>query len=217
MKKTRPAPKRAVSRQPAAAAAAAARRAEVSRETAETRVRVSLNLDGNGECDSQSGIPFLDHMLAQVARHGRLDLSLAAQGDLEVDAHHTMEDCGIALGQALSRALGNKGGVARFGHAYAPLDEALARAVVDLSGRPSLTFAGQVGRPEVGGVDSDLFREFFQALANHAQATLHLDILRGVNAHHQIEALFKAFGLALLQATRRREGDSRPPSTKGAL
>ena len=210
MKKSRPPPRKS-------APPLAARRGEVSRETSETRVRVALALDGRGQCDSQSGIPFLDHMLAQLARHGRLDISLAAQGDLEVDAHHTMEDCGIALGQALAQALGDKGGVARFGHAYAPLDEALARAVVDLSGRPSLTFAGRVSRSEVGGVDSDLFREFFQALANHAEATLHLDILRGVNAHHQVEALFKAFGLALGAAARRREGDARPPSTKGVL
>ena len=187
------------------------------RKTGETRVRVSLSLDGDGACDAQSGIPFFDHMLSQVARHGGFDLELSAQGDLEVDAHHTTEDCGIALGQALARALGDKGGVARFGHAYAPLDESLARAVVDLSGRPSLTFDGRISREQVGGMDSDLFREFFQALANHAGATLHLDILRGVNAHHQVEALFKAFGLALRAATRRSEGDGRPPSTKGVL
>ena len=187
------------------------------RKTGETRVRVALSLDGDGACDAQSGIPFFDHMLSQVARHGGFDLELSAQGDLEVDAHHTTEDCGIALGQALARALGDKGGVARFGHAYAPLDESLARAVVDLSGRPSLTFDGRISREQVGGMDSDLFREFFQALANHAGATLHLDILRGVNAHHQVEALFKAFGLALRAATRRSEGDGRPPSTKGVL
>ena len=193
------------------------RKAEILRKTGETRVRVALSLDGDGACDAQSGIPFFDHMLSQVARHGGFDLALSAQGDLEVDAHHTTEDCGIALGQALARALGDKGGVARFGHAYAPLDESLARAVVDLSGRPSLTFDGRISREQVGGMDSDLFREFFQALANHAGATLHLDILRGVNAHHQVEALFKAFGLALRAATRRREGDGRPPSTKGVL
>ena len=193
------------------------RKAEILRKTGETRVRVALSLDGDGACDAQSGIPFFDHMLSQVARHGGFDLELAAQGDLEVDAHHTTEDCGIALGQALARALGDKGGVARFGHAYAPLDESLARAVVDLSGRPSLTFDGRISREQVGGMDSDLFREFFQALANHAGATLHLDILRGVNAHHQVEALFKAFGLALRAATRRSEGDGRPPSTKGVL
>ena len=193
------------------------RKAEILRKTGETRVRVALSLDGDGACDAQSGIPFFDHMLSQVARHGGFDLELSAQGDLEVDAHHTTEDCGIALGQALARALGDKGGVARFGHAYAPLDESLARAVVDLSGRPSLTFDGRISREQVGGMDSDLFREFFQALANHAGATLHLDILRGVNAHHQVEALFKAFGLALRAATRRSEGDGRPPSTKGVL
>ena len=190
--------------------------AEVSRETNETRVRVSLALDGNGECECDSGLPFLDHMLAQLARHGDFNIALNARGDLQVDAHHTAEDCGVALGQALAKALGNKGGVARFGSAYAPLDEALARAVVDLSGRPSLTFAGRINRATVGGMDSDLFREFFQALANHAGATLHLDILRGVNAHHQVEALFKAFALALGDATRPR-ADSRPRSTKGAL
>ena len=193
------------------------RKAEILRKTGETRVRVALSLDGDGACDAQSGIPFFDHMLSQVARHGGFDLALSAQGDLEVDAHHTTEDCGIALGQALARALGDKGGVARFGHAYAPLDESLARAVVDLSGRPSLTFDGRISREQVGGMDSDLFREFFQALANHAGATLHLDILRGVNAHHQVEALFKAFGLALRAATRRSGGDGRPPSTKGVL
>ena len=193
------------------------RRAEVSRETGETRVRVSLDLDGGGECDAQSGVPFLDHMLSQIARHGGVDLSLSAKGDLEVDAHHTVEDCGIALGQALALAVGEKTSVARFGFAYAPLDEALARAVVDLSGRPSLTFAGKVNRDKVGGIDSDLFREFFQGLANHAGATLHLDILRGVNAHHQVEALFKAFALALREATRPRNPALGPASTKGVL
>ena len=194
----------------------APREAEILRETGETRVRVLLRLDGDGKCDSQSGLPFLDHMLDQLARHGRFHIALSAQGDLQVDAHHTMEDCGIAIGQALAKALGDKGGVARFGFAYAPLDESLARAVADLSGRPSLTFAGRIQREQVGGMDSDLFREFFQALVNHAGITLHLDILRGVNAHHQVEALFKAFALALRAAVR-RDGDARPPSTKGVL
>lgn len=194
----------------------APREAEILRETGETKVRVRLLLDGDGQCNSQSGLPFLDHMLDQVAKHGRFRIVLSAQGDLQVDEHHTMEDCGIAFGQALAKALGDKSGVARFGSAYAPLDEALARAVADLSGRPSLTFSGKIQREQVGGMDSDLFREFFQALVNHAGITLHLDILRGVNAHHQVEAAFKAFALALRHAVQ-RDNHAGPPSTKGVL
>ncbi len=193
------------------------RKAAAQRKTKETEVSVEWNLDGAGESDLDTGIAFFDHMLAQLARHGRFNLSVQARGDLAVDAHHTVEDCGIALGCALADALGGKGGIVRFGEAHAPLDEALSRAVVDLSGRPGLFYAAELSRGEVGGIDSDLFREFFQALANHARITLHLDILRGVNSHHQIESLFKAFALALAKAVARRPGESSPPSTKGVL
>lgn len=191
------------------------RRAEVARKTAETDVRIELALDGGGDSEIVTGVPFFDHMLSQTARHGRLSMRLHASGDLQIDAHHTVEDCGIVFGQALARALGDKSGVARFGWAYAPLDESLARAVVDLSGRPSLAFSAQFARDQVGGMESDLVREFFQALANHAGITLHLDLLRGVNAHHQAESMFKAFGLALKMAAARTGGGM--PSTKGML
>ena len=193
-----------------------ARKAAVERLTRETEIDLEINLDGRGVCDCESGVPFLDHLLAQLALHGGLDLRVKARGDLAVDAHHTVEDCGIAVGEGLVRALGDKGGVARFGFAFAPLDEALARAVVDLSGRPGLFWRGDFSRAEVGGFDSDLIREFFRALANHARATIHLDLLAGINAHHQAEALFKAFALALRQAAMRGGGQT-PPSTKGAL
>ena len=194
------------------------RTAEVVRNTKETQIRVRLNLDGSGAGRFATGIPFLEHMLDQIARHGLLDLDIEAKGDLHIDAHHTVEDIGITLGQALARALGDKAGARRYGHAYVPLDEALSRAVVDLSGRPGLEFHVAFARGLVGEFDVDLVREFFQGLVNHAQITVHLDTLRGSNAHHQCETLFKAFARALRSAV---ELDPRTagvvPSTKGAL
>ena len=201
-----------------APADAAARRAHVNRDTLETRIDVALNLDGTGLADLNTGVPFLDHMLDQLARHGLIDLAVTAQGDLHIDAHHTVEDVGITIGQALAAALGDKAGVARYGHAYVPLDEALTRAVVDLSGRPGLVYEMPYTRPRIGDFDVDLVREFFQGLVNHARMTLHVDNLRGSNAHHQAESLFKAFGRALRMAVAR---DPRRlgavASTKGAL
>ena len=194
------------------------RTAEVVCNTKETQIRVRLNLDGSGSGRFATGIPFLEHMLDQVARHGMLDLEVDAKGDLHIDAHHTVEDIGIALGQALARALGDKSGVRRYGHAYVPLDEALSRAVVDCSGRPGLEYHVAFARGLIGEFDVDLVHEFFQGLVNHAQITLHLDNLRGANAHHQCETLFKAFARALRMAA---EPDPRAagivPSTKGAL
>ncbi|GMU71180.1 MAG: imidazoleglycerol-phosphate dehydratase HisB [Burkholderiales bacterium] len=195
-----------------------ARTARVERHTRETRIVVELGLDGTGRSDLASGIPFLDHMLDQVARHGMVDLTVRAEGDLEIDAHHTVEDIGIVLGQALAKAVGDKTGLARYGHAYVPLDEALSRVVIDLSGRPGLEFHVAFTRARVGTFDVDLTHEFFQGFANHAFATLHVDNLRGANAHHQCETVFKAFGRALRMAVAR---DPRAagaiPSTKGAL
>ena len=191
------------------------RTAEIKRQTAETNITARLTLDGDGSAELQTGLPFFDHMLSQTARHGMLSLHLKAAGDLHIDAHHTMEDCGIVLGQALAAALDDKSGIARFGWAFAPLDESLSRAVVDISGRPCLVYDAPLCRQEVGGIESELFREFFQALANHAKITLHLDILRGINAHHQTESLFKAFGLALKMAIAKNSGGM--PSTKGVL
>ena len=192
--------------------------AEVERITLETRIRVRIDLDGSGRSSLQTGLPFLEHMLDQVARHGLVDLDIEAEGDLHIDAHHTVEDIGIALGQALAKALGDKKGVRRYGHAYVPLDEALSRAVIDLSGRPGLEFHVEFSRALIGGFDVDLLRELFQGLVNHAGVTLHLDNLRGRNAHHQAETLFKAFGRALRMAV---EPDLRmagvTPSTKGSL
>jgi len=194
------------------------RSAEVVRNTKETQIRVSLNLDGAGRAELATGIPFLEHMLDQVARHGMVDLEIDAKGDLHIDAHHTVEDIGIAVGQAFARAIGDKAGVRRFGHAYVPLDEALSRVVVDLSGRPGLEFHVEFARALIGEFDVDLVHEFFQGFVNHALVTLHVDNLRGDNAHHQCETVFKAFGRALRMAV---EPDSRSagavPSTKGQL
>lgn len=194
------------------------RRARVERDTLETRIRVTLNLDGSGAARFATGVPFLEHMLDQVARHGLIDLEIEAEGDQHIDDHHTVEDIGITLGQALAQALGDKRGIRRYGHAYVPLDEALSRVVVDLSGRPGLTFEVPFTRDRIGAFEVELFREFFQGLVNHAGLTLHIDNLRGANAHHQAETLFKAFGRALRMAV---EPDPRmagvTPSTKGAL
>jgi imidazoleglycerol-phosphate dehydratase len=194
------------------------RKAEIQRDTKETQVRVALDLDGTGKAKLASGIPFLDHMLDQVARHGAIDLEVEARGDLEIDAHHTVEDIGITLGTAIAKALGDKKGIRRYGHAYVPLDEALSRVVVDFSGRPGLEFHVPFARARVGEFDVDLAHEFFQGFANHALATLHIDNLRGENAHHQCETVFKAFARALRMAV---EADARAagsiPSTKGTL
>jgi len=194
------------------------RTAEVSRDTLETRIRARVDLDGTGAQDLRVGVAFLEHMLAQVARHGLVDLMVAAEGDLEVDAHHTVEDVGIALGQAVAQALGERRGIHRYGHAYVPLDESLSRVVLDFSGRPGLFFHASFHRPRVGDFDVDLVREFFQGFVNHARCTLHVDNLRGDNVHHMIETIFKAFGRALRSAveTDPRAGDA-TPSTKGSL
>jgi len=194
------------------------RTAQVSRNTLETQITVSLNLDGTGISKLATGVPFLDHMLDQIARHGLIDLDIQAKGDLHIDAHHTVEDTGITLGQAFAQALGDKKGVRRYGHAYVPLDEALSRVVIDLSGRPGLEYHVDYTRARIGEFDVDLFLEFFRGFVNHAGVTLHIDNLRGINAHHQAETIFKAFGRALRMAV---EPDARMgdvlPSTKGSL
>jgi imidazoleglycerol-phosphate dehydratase len=195
----------------------AARRASVSRQTRETRITVALDLDGSGRAVLSSGVPFLDHMLEQVARHGMIDLEVKAKGDLHIDAHHTVEDIGIVLGQALAQAVGDRRGIARFGHAYVPLDEALSRAVIDFSGRPGLEYKVAYVRPLIGEFDVDLVREFFQGFVNHALVTLHIDNLRGDNAHHQCETVFKAFARALRAAVALDARSSGVPSTKGRL
>jgi imidazoleglycerol-phosphate dehydratase len=194
------------------------RQAKVERSTQETQIAVELDLDGTGRCAIATGVPFLDHMLEQIARHGLVDLDIRATGDLHIDAHHTVEDIGITLGQALSRALGDKRGVRRYGHAYVPLDEALSRVVIDLSGRPGLEMHVEFVRARIGDFDADLVFEFFQGFVNHAGVTLHVDNLRGRNAHHQAETVFKAFGRALRMAVELdpRAGAS-VPSTKGVL
>jgi imidazoleglycerol-phosphate dehydratase len=194
------------------------RQAEVSRDTLETRIKVRLNLDGSGQGRFATGVPFLDHMLDQIARHGLIDLEVEAKGDLHIDAHHTVEDIGITLGQAFAKAVGDKKGLLRYGHAYVPLDEALSRVVVDLSGRPGLTFEVPFTRAMIGQFDVDLVREFFQGFVNHALVTLHIDNLRGVNAHHQAETVFKAFARAVRMAVSQdpRAAGSMP-STKGTL
>lgn len=195
-----------------------ARTATITRETKETQITVSINLDGTGKSSFETGLPFLDHMLDQVARHGLVDLTIRASGDLEIDAHHTVEDIGITVGQAFVEAIGSKTGIRRYGYAYVPLDEALSRVVLDLSGRPGLEYHVEFPRARVGEFDVDLFHEFFQGFANHAKVTMHIDALRGRNAHHIIETIYKAFGRALRMAV---EPDPRMvgemPSTKGSL
>ena len=195
-----------------------ARTATISRDTKETQITVSVDLDGNGDSSFETGLPFLDHMMDQIARHGMIDIRIEARGDLEVDDHHTVEDIGITLGQAVIKALGSKIGIRRYGHAYVPLDEALSRVVLDLSGRPGLEYHVEFPRASVGDFDVDLFHEFFQGFVNHANVTLHIDALRGRNAHHIIETIYKAFGRALRMAV---ELDPRMagtmPSTKGSL
>lgn len=194
------------------------RTARIERGTRETRIVVTLDLDGTGEARMETGLPFLEHMLDQVARHGVMDLELRAEGDLMVDAHHTVEDIGITLGEAFAQALGDKRGVQRYGHAYVPLDEALSRVVIDFSGRPGLTYAVEFPRARIADFDVDLFHEFFQGFANGARATVHLDNLRGRNAHHIAETLFKAFGRAVRAAVSRDERTAGViPSTKGSL
>lgn len=199
------------------AGVAAGRSARVERATKETTIVVALNLDGTGRAEIATGVPFLDHMLDQVARHGMFDLVVRANGDLHIDAHHSVEDVGITLGQAVKQALGDKAGITRYGHAYVPLDEALSRVVIDLSGRPGLEFHVPFTRPMIGAFDVDLTHEFFQGFANHALATLHIDNLRGENAHHQAETVFKAFAKALRVAVAADPRATGVPSTKGSL
>ena len=194
------------------------RQAEVTRDTLETRITVRIDLDGTGKAALATGVPFLDHMLDQIARHGAVDLEVRAEGDTHIDDHHTVEDVGITLGQAFAKALGDKKGIRRYGHAYVPLDEALSRVVVDFSGRPGLHYFVTYTRARIGSFDVDLAREFFQGFVNHAGVSLHIDNLRGDNAHHQCETIFKAFGRALRMAAERDERAAGViPSTKGAL
>lgn len=193
------------------------RQASIERNTKETQIRLSINLDGTGICQLSSGIPFLDHMLEQIARHGLVDLNIDAKGDLDIDAHHTVEDIGICLGETIREAIGDKSGIVRYGHAYVPLDEALSRVVLDFSGRPDLEYHVDFPKEMVGTFDVDLFKEFFQAVANHARISLHIDSLRGKNNHHIIETVFKAFGRALRMAVENDPRQSGIPSTKGAL
>ena len=192
--------------------------AEVVRNTNETQIRIAINLDGSGKQNLNTGVPFLDHMLDQIVRHGLIDIDIQATGDLHIDAHHTVEDVGITLGMAVAKAVGDKKGLRRYGHAYVPLDEALSRVVIDFSGRPGIEFHVPFTRSMIGNFDVDLVHEFFQGFVNHALITLHIDNLRGVNAHHQCETVFKAFGRALRMAA---ELDPRAagtiPSTKGSL
>lgn len=194
------------------------RSAEVSRDTLETQITVRINLDGTGQKNLNTGVPFLDHMLDQIARHGLFDLDIQAKGDLHIDAHHTVEDVGITLGMAFAKALGDKKGIVRYGHSYVPLDEALSRVVIDLSGRPGLEMDVEFTRSMIGQYDVDLTYEFFQGFVNHALVTLHIDNLKGRNAHHQCETIFKAFGRALRMAVTLDERQlGAIPSTKGAL
>lgn len=196
----------------------AGRSAQIQRDTLETQIQVDINLDGSGIASLDTGIPFLEHMLAQVARHGLIDITIQAKGDLHIDAHHTVEDLGISLGQAFNQALGDKKGIRRYGHAYVPLDEALSRVVIDFSGRPELVYDVTYDRPHIGDFDVDLLSEFFQGFVNHALVTLHIDNIRGKNAHHIAETVFKAFGRAVrmgVEADPRMSGQL--PSTKGSL
>lgn len=194
------------------------RTVDVTRNTSETQIQIALNLDGTGKAQLNSGVPFLDHMLDQIARHGMIDLTVSAKGDTHIDDHHTVEDVGITLGQAIAKAVGDKKGITRYGHSYVPLDETLSRVVIDFSGRPGLEFHVPFTRARVGDFDVDLTIEFFRGFVNHAGVTLHIDNIRGINAHHQIETVFKAFGRALRMAL---ELDPRAsgvvPSTKGSL
>lgn len=194
------------------------REAEIRRDTLETKVRVRIDLDGSGRSNFRTGVPFLEHMLDQIARHGLMDLEIECDGDVHIDDHHSVEDIGITLGMALAQAVGDKRGIRRYGHAYVPLDEALSRVVIDLSGRPGLVFDCDFTRATIGAFETQLVQEFFQGFVNHAKATLHIDNLRGINAHHQAETIFKAFGRALRMACEvdPRMGDALP-STKGAL
>ena len=194
-----------------------ARSARVQRDTKETQIAVAINLDGSGQARLETPAPFLDHMLDQIARHGLIDLDITARGDTEIDLHHTVEDIGITLGQALAKAVGDKKGLMRYGHAYVPLDEALSRVVIDFSGRPSLHWHVDFPRARIADFDVDLFSEFFQGLVNHAQLTLHVGALRGRNAHHVAETIFKAFGRALRAAVERDPRSDAIPSTKGSL
>ena len=195
-----------------------ARTAEVSRDTAETKIHVRLDLDGTGHSQLATGIGFFDHMLDQIARHGLIDLQVQAQGDLHIDGHHTVEDVGIAIGQAVRQAVGDKKGITRYGHSYVPLDEALSRVVIDFSGRPGLVLDARFTSGMIGGLDTQLVHEFFQGFVNHAHVTLHIDNLKGVNAHHQVETIFKAFGRALRMAlTLDPRAAGQIPSTKGVL
>ena len=194
------------------------RTAAVSRDTAETQIKVRLNLDGTGQSRLSTGIGFFDHMLDQIARHGLIDLDVQAKGDLHIDGHHTVEDVGIAIGQAVRQAVGDKAGLTRYGHSYVPLDEALSRVVVDFSGRPGLVLDAAFTSGMIGGLDTQLVHEFFQGFVNHAHVTLHIDNLKGVNAHHQVETIFKAFGRALRMAlTPDARAAGQIPSTKGVL
>ena len=194
------------------------RQASIERNTLETKIKISVNLDGSGKASFNTGVPFLEHMLEQISRHGLIDLTIEAQGDNHIDDHHTVEDIGISLGMAIKEAVGDKKGITRYGHAYVPLDEALSRVVIDLSGRPGLVFNADFTRESIGNFETELVSEFFQGFVNHAQATLHIDCLRGHNSHHQVETIFKAFGRALRIAlsTDERMADQLP-STKGAL
>ena len=194
------------------------RTADLSRDTQETRVRVAIDLDGSGAAELATGIGFFDHMLDQIARHGLIDLDVQCQGDLHIDGHHTVEDVGIAIGQAVRQAVGDKRGITRYGHSYVPLDEALSRVVIDFSGRPGLVLDARFASAMIGGFDTQLVHEFFQGFVNHAQVTLHIDNLKGVNAHHQVETIFKAFGRALRMALERdARAAGQIPSTKGVL
>ena len=194
------------------------RQVDVTRNTSETQIQIALNLDGTGKAELASGVPFLDHMLDQIARHGMIDLKVIAKGDTHIDDHHTVEDVGITLGQAIAKAVGDKAGITRYGYAYVPLDETLSRVVIDFSGRPGLEFHVPLTRARVGDFDVDLSIEFFRGFVNHAGVTLHIDNLRGINAHHQIETVFKAFGRALRMAlTPDPRAAGQVPSTKGSL